>query len=243
MCTMSWQRSRTGETLTIWFNRDESRSRAAATGPLVQQRPDGDFRWISCIDPEGGGSWLAVNEAGTCFALLNHYSGSPLPDPDGRDYTSRGRLVVEAASLLADPEASGDWLADRVEKGRFRPFLFVALNSRTAGLWRWDAGQLQRRPAELPLTTSSFETAEVTAARRDAYRQTGGGESFHRWFDASHSAFSTIMSREDAHTVSLSRIKIGRGNRAAYSYATAPDWAWGATTRLGVKSPFPSSRP
>jgi hypothetical protein len=50
-------------------NRDEKKSRASGLGPRVQARHGVQF--IAPIDPESGGTWIAVNEFGLSTCLLN----------------------------------------------------------------------------------------------------------------------------------------------------------------------------
>ena len=49
------------------FNRDEARSRAAATPP--RRGYYGDREALLPIDPAGRGTWIAVNDAGLAMAL------------------------------------------------------------------------------------------------------------------------------------------------------------------------------
>jgi hypothetical protein len=51
------------------FNRDEARSRSAATPP--RWGCYGDREALLPIDPAGRGTWIAVNDAGLAMALLN----------------------------------------------------------------------------------------------------------------------------------------------------------------------------
>ena len=233
---MSWRRSPETGTLTIWFNRDESRTRSEATAPEVRSFPrdeeSDEARWISCIDPDGGGTWLAVNDSGLCVGLLNFYDGKTIPPRSGASFTSRGKLVSEGAAQLKSVDEVDSWLRGRVKDNPYRPFVFVALDASDETVLRWGANQLETRDADLPLTTSSFSTAEVIAERRRYFHEIGGGEKFHCWHDQERPAFSALMSRDDAKTVSLSRIEIVPGKKVAYSYATGPDWEWSRPIEL-----------
>lgn len=53
----------------IACNRDEQRTRPAGLPPIV--RTIGGRRVACPIDPESGGTWIGVNDAGLVFALLN----------------------------------------------------------------------------------------------------------------------------------------------------------------------------
>lgn len=77
MCTVSWDTSSTADLL--WFNRDEQRSRSVAEPPRQHNLPEG-LSVLSPVDPDGGGTWIGVNECGLIVCLLNAYDlGTPPP--------------------------------------------------------------------------------------------------------------------------------------------------------------------
>jgi hypothetical protein len=94
----------------------------------------------------------------------------------------------------------------------------------------------------MPLTSSSFETSAVCAARvRDFRRRTqaaGGLDpavlfDFHQGHGAGPSAYSTCMHRPDAETVSFSWIKVVGSNVEFFYTPAAPcQWQSGETYRL-----------
>src|SRR6266487_3365185 len=67
MCTVSWVQ--TPEGYHLLCNRDERRSRAVALPPRIQAR--GWVRFIAPVDPDSGGTWIAVNEFGVSACVLN----------------------------------------------------------------------------------------------------------------------------------------------------------------------------
>ena len=96
MCTVSWFRE--GNGYQVFCNRDERRSRGPAHAPSIVE--SGGIRQIYPVDPEGGGSWVGVNEYGVSLCLLNHYPAN-FRDP-GETGISRGLLLIallEARSL------------------------------------------------------------------------------------------------------------------------------------------------
>lgn len=224
MCTMSWIRSSDRESVSIWFNRDESRLRAEAELPSIHGDSSPSTLWISAIDPGGGGTWLGVNQWGIACALLNYYQGKAAESPSG-EFTSRGLLATEACARISRLDEVDGWLLEQVASHPFRPFLFVVVGMEGEAMWRYDSGTLDTVPCRIPVTTSSFATDEVVRARRRFFVSSGGGEKFHRWFDPDRPAHSARMEREDAMTVSLSEIGIGPA-RVSYRYATRPDWEW-----------------
>lgn len=91
MCTVSWLSYEDG--YHVFFNRDEQKTRAQAKSPDVFNLSG--TKAIMPIDPQGEGTWLAVNEAGVCYALLNYYQGR---FPKGK-LKSRGRLIKSLAQF------------------------------------------------------------------------------------------------------------------------------------------------
>ena len=60
MCTLSWLTTEAG--YSVFCNRDERKTRPVAVPPAILRT--GGVAYIAPIDPEGGGSWIAVNEQG-----------------------------------------------------------------------------------------------------------------------------------------------------------------------------------
>jgi hypothetical protein len=213
MCTVSWAVQKGGYRLL--FNRDELRSRPAAEPPRLWDEPGGSF--LGPRDPAGEGTWIGVNASGWTFALLNHYAREEA-SPPGR--TSRGRIVSALAgahSVEALEERFGG-----LSLPDFAPFHLLAVDPAGKGSLRtWDGRKLGRREEverDLPVTTSSWETTRVVERRRAIFSSllAGGPPSpdtlpaFHRHFDQTDGAASVCMRREDAETVSLCDISVGR---------------------------------
>src|SRR6266404_1118143 len=87
MCTISFLPTASGFRLAM--NRDEKRSRVAALAPEVFQI--GEHRAVYPREP-GGGTWLAVNDAGLCLALINWHRIER--EPSGK-IQSRGCIIPE----------------------------------------------------------------------------------------------------------------------------------------------------
>ena len=109
----------------------------------------------------------------------------------------------------------------------FRPFLLLAVSPSEARLWTWDGIELVMSEPDLPLTSSSFRSDEVTAARRRAFRKLGDLTpeklaEFHSGHDPERPEFSVRMRRDDARTVSQSRIDVG-GEGVTFTYRPEPD--------------------
>jgi len=243
MCTVSWCAAPGG--YELFFNRDELNARAPEQPPLLALRRG--VRFLAPRDGDHGGTWLAVNEHGLTVCLLNDYSGRNRTGTAG-PRESRGQLVLSVADAPALPA-----VARRIRSrslGAVAPFWLLALvPGENPLLLHWSGAALACRHAPIRpplLTSSSFTTAEVTAARQAAFRQfvqmadhptarelTG----FQRQHDPAAGAFSVAMQRPDAATRSFSHIAVNRRViRFDYEVAAWPDAAC-APDVAGVADP------
>lgn len=227
MCTVSWATEKGGYRLL--FNRDEQRSRAEGEAPSVWDVGEGRA-FLGPRDPAGGGSWIGVNHLGWTSALLNHYERAGRLPPGRR---SRGEIVRAVAPCETDEElapvlAAFDW-------SDFAPFHLLRVSPAGVGwLATWDGGHFTHRELsaqDLPLTSSSVETSRVVERRRTIFRAlTAGGAAsaeslaaFHRHYDHTDGAASVCMRREDALTVSLSDIQVGKRGIVFRYFRRDPD--------------------
>ena len=120
MCTVTWIQD--GDGYSLYFNRDELRTRQPSLPPRSHQEKG--VRFLSPTDGDAGGTWIAVNEYGLSLGLLNDYS-SRVPQPADH-YTSRGQLVRDLAQARDLGALSRLWL--EVDHERFRPFQLLALD-------------------------------------------------------------------------------------------------------------------
>lgn len=216
MCTVTWLRHNHGD-YAVFFNRDEQRRRATAHPPAVHNT--GGVRYLAALDGEAGGTWLAANEHGLTLGLLNYYEAEHVWR--ACQPRSRGLLVL---SLIDEPEL--DEVTRRVRDLRadeYHPFILVAFDRRTTRAHTWDGRRIGVRDLgeeDLPLSTSSFDTPSVLARRGTAFRrlrETQHGltpaslQQFHDSHDPHGGAYSVCMSRQDAHTVSFSRVRVTAG--------------------------------
>jgi hypothetical protein len=213
MCTVSWAQQPGGYHLLC--NRDEKRTRAAALAPRVVEV--GGVRYIAPIDPDGRGTWLAVNEYGVSVCLLNGQSGVESAGPR----RSRGLLMRELAWA---PSAGECALWTRhLDLRPFSPFSLLILEPRRSAIVaQWDGRELLVDPAgdaRMPLTSSSYDAEGVRRSRvMDFARRVDPARpvdpALLYWFHASHGttpdAYSTCMHREDAETVSFSWVVVTR---------------------------------
>lgn len=232
MCTLTWTPAVEGR-YSVWFNRDELRSRLPALPPRVWTERAIPF--VAPTDGDAGGTWIAVNAQGLTVCLLNHFAADaarPAEDIlDPRAFVSRGRLVVD----LMDSR-SVDQVAEQLEpdalRGRYRPFDLVALDPGGAiARLTWDGERLACSEAEQvrpPIASSGFQPVEVAAVRALTYTQLVPAtatenqiEAFHRSHLPERGAYSVCMHRPEARTVSLSHIRV-ETDQVHFRYGDGP---------------------
>ncbi|MFP4260643.1 MAG: NRDE family protein [Opitutales bacterium] len=212
MCSISWQFHPEG--YDLFFTRDEQRSRASAEPPSIHET-DQAIRYLAPIDPQGGGTWIFVNEHGLSAALLNacelNDAAPPLEAPQ-----SRGQLL-RALAAADTVESFGRNLKDSVARHSYPSCYLMAFGpTGTVGCWLWNCRELQTKPGPglSFFTTSSVQPAEVRAYRNEHFARKLGSppysaemlERFHHGEAGQASAFDVRMSRPDARSVSLTRI-------------------------------------
>ena len=215
MCTLTWISDPRGT--RIYFNRDEQRTRLPASPPAPLVR--NGVHVLAPLDGNAGGTWLSVNERGLTIAILNFYEADAARTAGPPHHRSRGQLVLDLADAET-PTAMRERLA-LFSMNDFRPFIVVGIDAAGQGLEvRWDGHATAVRDLAsipLPITTSSFRTPEVLAARRHQFetmKSTGPVtdamlRAFHRSRDPLGGPFSVTMTRPDAMTVSFSAVEVG----------------------------------
>jgi hypothetical protein len=222
MCTLSWIAERDG--YQILFNRDEQRSREPARPPELYVR-DG-VRFVAPRDGASGGTWIAADDAGLCLCVLNGSdpSGSAPRAGGAAAWETRGRLPFELIGAT-DADEAVERLA-RIALERFRPFFLAAFDAAGgAALARWNGQTLARVPDALsphrPLVSSSYSSEEVRSCRRATFERLARvlahrtpverHLAFHRSHEPERGARSPCMHRDDATTVSFTRVEVGSG--------------------------------
>ncbi len=214
MCTVSWLRRVDGYLLLC--NRDERRTRKVASGPRLHRGALGSY--VAPVDGDAGGTWIAANDSGVALCLLNDYL-APLP-PAGHVTTSRGLLVADLAAER-DLESALRRL-DGVDLRTLHGFVLLMLGpgAGETAIARWNTAHLRverGEPARPLLVSSGWQTARVIAAREElfdvALGDAGDGrEVRQRAFHTSHAPLrgplSPCMHRDDASTVSASRVDV-----------------------------------
>ena len=202
MCTLTWRHDEGGYQLA--FNRDESRRRSIALAPTRIGQA------IMPKDPDGGGTWIAVNQRGICFALLNAYVfAADTGDVPLMPLTSRGTVIPLLLQCETPEEVTRSLLA--LCGPQYAPFrLCVIAPDQALGIWCWSGGRLWSEPAMAPVVSSGVNSVETTRLRTQWFQAFTGSDlaALHRSHWPSKGAQSFCMHRPEARTVSLSRISV-----------------------------------
>jgi hypothetical protein len=225
MCTLSLVPKADG--FLLGMNRDEQRTRAEALPPALHR--SGNLSALYPSEPAGG-TWIGINEAGLCVALINWYSR---PQYQGDPAFSRGAIIPR---LLAFPSL------DDMERSlfslpleRLNPFrLFViGRNSGAVREYRSEGSGTER--VDHPWVTNHWfssghdEASAITtrsAACLKAAEESDAGtlpwlERLHSSHDPEKGAASICMHRDDAETVSMTTLEVS-GESAAMRYHVFP---------------------
>lgn len=231
MCTVSIV-PRTGG-FRLVCNRDELRSRPVALRPV--QRISGGVPVWHPRDPQGGGTWVAVNGHGVGLALLNRQppvgASVETGTPAGSALRSRGQLVLQladAGTLLLIREA-----LRTIEPPAYAAFRLIAVLRGEVLVATSDGLHLTMNVTPLAgaavWTSSSWSDHEAERRRLPLFRdlvldtrdRLAGQQAFHdhRWPDCPE--FSVRMRRTDARTVSRTTVDVS-GRHVSLSYDPLP---------------------
>ena len=197
MCTLTYHPSGAG--YTIWFNRDEQKTRPAAIAPKPITQ-DGLTAIYPC-DPVAGGTWIATNQSGITVALLNDYQ-SP-----HRGRKSRGLLVKRLAhAATCDAVESALATDDLMSYAGFKLALFAPNESPKIGVFVDSVWTLA--PITVwPVTSSSYSEDVIRQRHQIFAAKSWELEAFHRAHEPSGPG-SICVHRDEVQTVSLTRITV-----------------------------------
>jgi hypothetical protein len=212
MCTVTFIARQTGYCLGM--NRDEKRTRRTALPP---RKKTVEGRVVICPSEPGSGTWIAVNDHGSTFALINWYS---ITARVGGNALSRGE-VVNSVSTASSPDFADAGLA-RLPIRRISPFRLIGVFPVIGAIveWRWDLKKLVRKShpwSTQQWISSGFDEPAAQRVRGKTFRQarrqrSAGSIEWLRRLHRSHSPkagpFSTCMHRADAATVSYTEVNV-----------------------------------
>jgi hypothetical protein len=226
MCTVSFIARRRGYLLAM--NRDEQLARAPGLPPAIILTSG---RKVVRPSEPGGGTWIAANDAGLTFALINWYFVKARVQ---KNPVSRGS-IVNCVSAQSSPAAAGKILAGLPLK-RTNPFRLIGVFPATKEIveWRWDLRRLATKNhpwRTQQFISSGFDEPKAQRVRNLIFRlamrqKTAGTLSWLRRLHRSHTPvrgpFSTCMHRADAATVSCTEVSVSSGGAMMRYHAGAP---------------------
>lgn len=225
MCTVSLLARRQGYALAM--NRDEKLARVAGRPPRLVAR---NGRKVVCPAEPGGGTWIAVNDAGVTLALINWYAvACSVP----RNAVSRGEVVKTACAAITKDDA--DRALARLPLKRINPFRLISVfpAARKVVEWRWDLhtlAQLNHPWLAQQWISSGLNEPAAQHTRSATFQQARRQASFgtlawlrrlHRSHTPQWGPFSTCMHRADAATVSYTEVVLTR-RKAVLRYHAGP---------------------
>jgi len=222
--------------LRVVCNRDELSTRPPALPPT--QWAAGHRRAVMPIDPESGGTWIAANDAGLAFVLLN---ANPDMSIDAGN-VSRGTIIPALVGCATISRALAH--AQRIQVHRFAPFRLLILDRyESVDCWP-DGARIRHRRSYLRhailRTSSGLGDAIVAGPRRTLFRRMFSGaadarqaqDEFHRHRWSGREAVSVNMRRPDAATVSRTIIEV-REASVRLSYQPI-EWSCAVTVQVAA---------
>ncbi len=234
MCTITFMPRRNGYCLGM--NRDEKRTREKGLPP-AQRSVDG--RLVVYPSETGGGTWIALNDQGVSYALINWYSA---PAKVEGNTVSRG-VIIPSLSAADSPARAVTGLA-ALPLHRINPFRLLGIFPASEEIieWRWDLKHLTRRNHRWRAqqwSSSGFDEPTAQKVRSKTFKQAQAQKSagtigwlrrLHRSHSPRPGPFSICMHRDDAATVSYTEVDVSRGS-AGMRHIGAPPCA-GAQAKL-----------
>ena len=227
MCTLSWAPEPDGYLLC--FNRDEQKSRSPGLPPARAIR-DG-VGVLAPTDSEAGGSWIGVNAYGLSLCLANRYDDPPQTPPG--EPISRGLLLTALFSSGSQSE-----VVTRIttaDLARYRPFTIACAEPGSPLLLAaWNGQRLNSRTWTAPglvVTSSGVNQAGAEAARRALFESWAASRHrfdtetltlLHRSHEPARGPLSICMHRDDAETVSFSRVEVTGRQVSLFHLPAAP---------------------
>ena len=226
MCTVSFIARRRGYLLAM--NRDENLTREKGLPPKMMLR---DVRKIIFPTEPGGGTWIALNDGGVTFALINWYSISARVKVNA---VSRG-VVVNSVSAQVSPLVAAEILT-ALPLLRMNPFRLIGVFPATQEIfeWRWDLKKLACKKYSRhsqQWISSGFDEPTAQRVRSATFRRALQQKSvgtvdwlrrLHRSHPPACGPFSTCMHRADAATVSCTEVAVSSRAVRMSHHATAP---------------------
>jgi hypothetical protein len=222
--------------LRVVCNRDELLTRAPALPPTLWAA--GPRRAVMPIDPHSGGTWIAANDAGLVFVLLNAHDGTSASAGE----ISRGTIIPTLVGCATVSRAVAQ--AQKIRTDRFAPFELLIIDRYRVVECRPDGDRMYHRRSNLRSailrTSSGLGDAVVAGPRRTLFQSTVTGarnaraaqDHYHRHQWPGREAISVKMRRHDAATVSRTVVEVREGSvRLSYQ---AIEWPHAVTVQVAA---------
>ena len=212
MCTVTFTPRKRGYALAM--NRDEQQSRVTGLPPSKQVIHG---RAVLAPTEPGGGTWIALNDGGVTFALINWYSITARVKGEA---ISRGQVVIGTSAANTPDDA--ELALHELRLPKMNPFRLIGIfpNAQEIIQWQWDLRKLVRTKHHWQAQqwiSSGFDEPTAQLTRGQAFREalkhkSAGSLNWLRCLHRSHSPepgpFSTCMHRDDAVTVSYTEVSV-----------------------------------
>ncbi len=212
MCTVTFIARQKGYCLGM--NRDEKLTRVPGLPPT---KICVNGHQVICPSEPTGGTWIALNDAGVCFALINWYS---VTDRVTKQPISRGD-VVKIVRGLRSPRLADEAVSSLPLK-HLNPFRLIGIfpANREILEWRWNLRRLAvalRRWRTQQWISSGFDERMAQNIRDRTFRTSLAATSepelrclrtLHKSHCPSAGPFSTCVHRSDAGTVSFTEVVV-----------------------------------
>jgi hypothetical protein len=232
MCTVSFLPNTHG--FYVAMNRDEKLDRSTALAPTIINLESG--RAVFPSEPTGG-TWISLNNAGVCLALINWHRVERQPK---EDVVSRGEVVRALAS-----KCSADDIVNGLAKlplRKLRPFRLIVIvpSEKLVTEWRWNLEWLTMRnhkwqPQHWFSSGFDEQRAELERQRvcdaahsRRHTRKLNWLRQLHCSHAPKRGPFSICMHRRDASTVSYTEVAVSE-KRATMRYKAGAACSRGPT--------------
>ncbi|MDA8621135.1 NRDE family protein [Psychrosphaera sp.] len=210
MCSLNWRNFNTS--IGLVFTRDESVLRAKALPP--QRFSKAGVEYLMPVDPVGKGSWIAANNKGIVFCLLNDYQGKV--KPVSVQLVSRGLLIQKLAESSSQSEIDStlrNWPLKHSQ-----PFYLSIISLNSQRLWHYDGTHLsssQSSPEQLYSSghpeVQSIKRLRTEFANRQVINSLSDIVNLHRSHEPlmmNDRAYSFCMHRQEACSQSMTVIEI-----------------------------------
>jgi transport and Golgi organization protein 2 len=196
------------------MNRDEKRDRLSALPPEIVEFEN--HRVLFPREPTGG-TWISVNDAGVCLALINWHRVNREPNNGIR---TRGEVIRKLLGISTSDEISA--AVKKLPLRKLRPFRLIAIVSAENRVieWRWNLNRLSEHKhswesrhwfsSGFDEATAEAERTRVCAAQPDesARQDVKWLRRLHRSHEPEPGPFSICMHRQTAATVSYTEVAV-----------------------------------